>query len=890
MAADPTGLVQRMFGLMPMPNNFRSGDGLNTAGYTWQRSSTDDFDVFNVKFDHHFNANHRVSYTYNREKEFEYNTRYQQAYPDAPGGTVRRNDRFHTLSLLSTMRSTVLNELRIGVLRPDYRARYIWEIEGNEGFLPQAGGQPFIPVFNLISDVVDSADDPVRLFSPLYQFIDNVTWNRGRHTFKGGVDVRFSSTNSFNSNDVMPRANFGTGASPVQGLSTIGGIGQNLTTAENMLNDLTGSLSSVVQALNATGGARPEYQPGLYKYRHWKRPEVSLFFKDDWKVTPRLTLNLGVRWEYYGVPFDPNGRTASLEGGTGGIFGLSGTTFASMYRPGLQEGSLTRVNLIGPGTPNPDTKLYGEDYNNFAPAVGLTYQLPWFRRATVVRMGYGMAYERQALRLIDVISGDQPGLRERVLYQVGGHLDLRGVRLPLSPQGAPLATIPVTDRSQTVRVFDSGLRTPYIQNWNFSLQREVAKNWIVDLRYVGSKGTKLIRGADVNERNIFENGLLEAFRITQEGGDAPLFNRIFSGLNIAGLGTVNGSTITGSDAVRALNLTAGHLAGHNVATFAEYLNTNTQFTGVRGGILRRVGLPENFVMANPQFSSARLIGNYANSSFHSFQAELLKRFSSGWTFQGNYTWSKALGEEDGDGDDLNRSYRSSRDRGLDKRILGFSIEHVFRTSGTYELPFGPGKRFLSGNNRVLSRLVERWQFGSIVNYFTGSPISVFSGRASFNSFNAASTPATAVAALGREIGQVQRVGNGVVFYGNLRQVIDPSVANLTTRGNIRARSTLQAIADASGNLMFVNTLPGSPGALALGQFTGPSALRFDINVMKRVRVTERVTAELRADAISALNRPNFSNPTGDINSINFGRITATDDGNRILVVSMRLNF
>jgi hypothetical protein len=887
---DPTGLVPKLFDVMPLPNNYRVGDGLNTAGYTWQRSSSDDLNSMAIKIDHSFTAAHRATYSYNPEWESEYNTRYQQPFPSSPGGTIRRRDRLHTLSVLSTLRSNVLNEFRAGVLRPDMRGSAPWELEEHSGFLPRANGQPYIPVFNLVTDVVVSDDDPVRLFSPMYQFTDNLSWMRGKHAFKGGFEVRFASTNSFNSADVMPRANFGTGAVPVVNIDRIAGIGQNVGNATSMLNDLSGSLASVLQALNAVGGTDPQYQPGLYKYRHWKRPEISWFFKDDWKVTPNLTLNLGLRWEYYGVPYDPNGRTTGLVNGTAGIFGISGTTFADVYQPGRTNGSLSQVSLIGPGTANPDQKLYNEDYNNFAPAVGLSYALPWLKRKTILRAGYGVFYERNSLRLVDVVSGDQPGLLERVLFQSSSYLDLSGVRLPLEPRGVPLTPIPITDRTQIIRTFDTNLRTPYIQNWNLSIQREIARNTILDVRYVGSKGTKLIRGADINERNIFENGILEAFQITQAGGHAPLLDPIFTGLTISGLGRVDGARITGSDAMRANNTTQAYLAGNNVGAFAEYLNTSTQFTGIRGGLLRRAGLPENFVIANPQVSSARLNGNFANSTYHSLQVELIKRFSAGWTFQGNYTWSRSLGEEDGDGDSLNLSYRSGRDRSLDKGLLGFHRTHVIRTSGTYEFPFGPGKRFLGGSKGVLARLLERWQVGSIINVFSGDPISIFSGRSSFNSFNAASTPATAVGDLDKGLGSVQRVGNGVVYFSGLRQVPDPGVQNLTTANNIRGRSTMQGLADESGNLLMVNPVPGSPGTMGLGFFQGPGALRFDVNLVKRIKLTEAISFELRADAISALNTPNFNNPNGDMNSVNFGRITSTSDGNRILVVGGRINF
>jgi hypothetical protein len=890
MGPDSTGVVRRMLEVMPLPNNFRVGDGLNTAGYTWQRSSTDDFDVYNIKIDHNFNSSHRLSYTYNLEDEFEYNTRYEQTYPASPGGEIKRRDHFHTVSLLSTLSSRITNEFRAGFLRPDYLGLAPWQLEEFQDFLPRVNGRAYLPVAVSFSDIIVTDDNPVRLFSPLQQYVNNVSWTQGKHIFKAGVDVRLSSTDSFNSTDVMPRVNLGTGGVAVQNIERLPGIGQNLTAARNLLLDLSGSVNSVVQAFNATGGSNPQYEENLFKYRHWRRPEVSWFFKDDWKIHPRLTLNLGVRWEFYGVPADTDGRTASLEGGTAGIFGLSGSSYADVYQPGRLNGSLTRVNLIGAGTANPDTRLYRDDFNNFAPAIGFSWQVPWFKKATVIRAGYGIAYERQSLRLIDVVSGDQPGLRERVVFQSGNYLNLGNVSLPLATTGPPLTTIPVTDRAQTVRVFDQNLRTPYIQNWNFSIQRELARDMVFEVRYVGSKATKLIRGADINERNMFENGLLDAFLAAQQGGQSALLDRLFMGINVAGLGVVNGTSIRGADAARTISVTQTALSQNNPATFVEYFNTNTAFSGVRGGLLRRAGLPENFVIANPQFSSARLASNVANSNYHSLQLELNKRFSGGWTFQGNYTFSKALGEEDGDGDELNRSYRSGRDRTLDKKRLGFDFRHVVRTSGTYELPFGPGKLFLTGSRGFVARLVERWQVGSIVNIFSGQPMTIFSGRASFNTFNSASTPATNLVTVNNDFGSVVRRGNGVWYFEGLQQVRDPAINGLTTLNNIRSSSTLQAVADAQGNLVFVNAAPGSPGTSGLNFFDGPRSVRFDINVVKRVRLTERFTMELRADAISALNKPNFALPERDINSTNFGRITATDGGNRIMVVSARINF
>src|SRR5206468_2615689 len=102
-----------------------------------------------------------------------------------------------------------------------------------------------------------------------------------------------------------------------------------------------------------------------------------------------------------------------------------------------------------------------------------------------------------------------------------------------------------TDCSQPLYGFDPNLKDGYYQNWNFGIQRSLQKNTVFELRYVGSKGTRLVRSASINEINIFENGILDAFAITRAGGNAPLLDKIFNGI-----GGVNGTTLTGSDFIR----------------------------------------------------------------------------------------------------------------------------------------------------------------------------------------------------------------------------------------------------------------------------------------------------------------------------------------------------
>jgi Carboxypeptidase regulatory-like domain len=890
-----SSLMQRYLSQAPLPNNFLTGDpnvatdGLNTAGYTWQRPGSENFNHLSVKIDHAISNRHQLAFSFTREAGENLNGFLAQPLPQSLGGNVESLDYFYSLQLISTLSPTLVNEARYGALRPRFRFNAPWEVAGLDG-LPKAGNQPFVVDFVGITDPLNIGNDPQGRISPSYQFFDSLTWQRGRHTFKGGVEMRFVSTNGFNSFDVMPRAVIGSGGAAVQNVTTIAGIGQNATAAVNLLNNLSGSLANLRQAFNSPGGQSPVFLAGEGKQRTWQQREFSWFFKDDYKLRPNLTLNLGLRYEFFGVPYDANGKTVSLVGGSSSTFGLSGKSLNDIFKPGVQNGALTTLEQVGKNSINPDRLLYDNDRNNFAPALGFSWAPKFLgENKTVIRAGYGIGYERNSLRLLDVLAGDQPGLRSVTTFTQTGYLSLANAAFPLAAIGSPLSLTPLTDRTQTVRAYDTNQRTPYVQNWNVSVSRSLGNDMVLEARYVGNKGTRLIRGYDVNEANIFENGLLDAFNAVVAGGTHPLLDRIFNGLNL-GLGAINGTTVTAGASLRTNANTRDFFAFNNPGGFANYLNTTNNFITNRGDLLRRAGLPENFIVANPQFASARLTSNIASSSYHSFQLDFTKRFTSGWTWQSNYTLAKALGEEEGAGQEIIDSYRTLRNVRLDKRRLSFDVRHAWRNSGTYQLPIGPGGKFLNGKNGFLSRLVERWQIGAIYNVFSGDPLTVTAGRSSFNQFT--DTTPMLLGAFSPNAGRVAVGPDGVRFFANLSQIADPSIARITTAQGLQARSTLRAIADAAGNPLLVNPTPGVLGSLAPAYIEGPGSFRLDLNVLKRVKIRENVDFQFTANFIDALNTPQWDNPivaNRDINSLNFGRITGAG-GNRIIVLEGRINF
>jgi Carboxypeptidase regulatory-like domain len=898
MVPDPTGNVAIAMKDVPLPNNYRLGDGLNTAGFYWQEPGTSNFNLYNVKLDHTLTQNTRLAFSTQVRDQNSFNGYRGQVFPLQPSDSARTKNYLYTFSVTTTIRPNLLNEFRAGVNY--FEAGYTGPFYPNESsVLPHIGSQPFFFTFSTISQEYTSNNAPQGRTSPVYSYADSITWLKGRHALKGGAQVYFDSSNGYNSFYVLPGAITGAGSVPFTNISTITGIGANLSQAQNLLGDLSGSLSGWEQSFNSAGGKNPGYIPGEQDRRDWRQHEYSGFFKDDWKVSQNLTLNLGIRYEYYSPPFEPNGKAIIPLGGSAGAFGISGTSYGQAFTPGASSGSLTQLELVGPGSPNPNTAIYKPDYTTFLPGVGLSWS-PSKDNKTVFRAGYAMSSDRNSLRNADTEVGSNPGLNATETFSSGSLMNLSNVGVPFnpgtslsaaSPGASTLTTVPLTDRTQTLRVFDTGLRNQYYQNWNISVQRQITKDSFLSVRYVGTKGTKLLSGVNLNSDVIGSNGFLNAFNTTRTGGEAPLFDQLFAGLTVPGQGVVNGTTVRGSDYARSNSTMESYLANGNVGAFANYVNNTPLGTNVNGGLLTAAHLPQNFFVTNPQFLNVYLVGNNGNSTYNAMQVEYEKRFGHGWVYQGSYVWSKALGENElGSTQYYDNAYRDPENRSFDKRIMTFSRTSVFKSNGIYELPFGRGRSILTKANRLVDGILGGWRLSAILTYTSGVPFTVSAPVSTFDQFTTGQTP-DVIGVLPKSTGQLQFNGSGACYFCNFTQIRDPNISLLTP--SLASQSTLLARMG-PGGVILQNPLPGTLGTLAQTFFTSPNFFDVDASLSKTFRITERFNLEIRTDWLNATNHPDFSNATIDtsIDDTTFGRYTGAGgaNNNRIVVIGGRLNW
>jgi hypothetical protein len=942
LGADTSGFIQKMLAGMPLPNNFKSGsciqilqaascaataaagltsltDGLNVANFVWvRRGDTIVGNQFgtepdtnrtqaNFKIDHNFNQSHKFSVSYTWERDT--NVASPSPWPGGYAGSALRGPQVLTTSFVSTLSPSLLNEVRVGFRRSKSGNRQPCDIPAVRdsvlAFLPDVNGYPLMPQpVNFANNEIPSGCNTVTTNSPMWTFNDSVSWTKSKHAFKGGAEIRLASTQGYSEVSWIPQAIGGAGNFPVVNIETAlipGLIGNNLTNARNLLLTLSGSIASISQSFRL-------YQPTASTFQDWlgapsNQPpsrqyvqnEWSAFFKDDWKVRSALTLNLGIRYDFYAVPYEAHGFTSALVGGGLAGFGYTGRSWSNFWQYGQQNGPLTAVQFVGPHSPNPGSRLYNNDWTNFAPAVGFSWSFPWFGKdKTTVRGGYGISFLGTAGEGSSIDSAlSAPGTIDNETFTSTSYLNLSNIKLPV-PHLAPLQPLPLTQRTQPITTYDPNLRDPYIQTFNFSVTRTFQKNLTLDVRYVGTKGTKLFGSVPLNQPNYLTNGLLDALNVTRAGGNAPLFDQMLNGLNlnpgVAGFGAVgsvvNGVLQTGSMHLRQSTTYRANIANGNFAAVANSFNTSTQITGQGGGLLQNGGLPPNFIVNNPQFSSVTFGNNPGSSIYHSLQTQLTFRRTNGFTYQAVYVWSKAL--SNCFNPPACSTWANVLNRQLDRTVQSSDRRNDFRLFGSYELPLGQGHSLLGNSNGVISRLAERWQLSWITNWTSGAPLSL----TATNTYLGYGRPQI-VGPFSKNQGKALETAGLPVYFapGTYKSVTDPQCASVTPLQGLQTACTNLAIQNAQGQILLQNATPGTLGNLGQNWLTGPLYFRLDMSVSKTVRIKENKILQLRVDAQNVLNHPIFSSPNLNINDVNFGQITASNvTGSRTLQTQLRFNF
>jgi len=779
---------------------------------------------------------------------------------------------------------------------------------------------------------------PNLLNDPLWEYADTLSWSHGKHALKFGADLRLPRTDGYGFQPYIDTTygNLGGTAtqSPLQtetagtGTPTLGNTIVTLAAGQTYQSVYNGTAT---QAFNFRGTSRgiaanlaylmtdslgalntpywiesqADKDAGLAgwqdattrsnRYRSTAATEWAFFAKDDFKLSKSVTLNLGLRYEYYSPPHLGSGLTvAPVDLGTG-LFGVSrgagGKLFDNWLQPGnlyltnygntlpagatpldcktgVQQSALlpvstcdpkmlTALEFIGPDTTNPDKTVIRHDRNNFGPAVGFAWNVPWFGEGkTTVRGGYSIQYQRIAVRddILAPLDGGNTRIQAANVFDpdiaslINGptgrairYTDLAAL-VPRRPDVLPGAATPVYARGASFGAYDPGLANPYVQNFTLSVARQLTKKQSLDVRYVGTLQRKGLGSLGLNTSTVMYNPeLFNALAVTRAGGNDPLFDQMFAGIRLSGVAAtvplVNGTTSRGSDQLRLSTATQANLANGNFVAVANSLITSTiaagasgasglapgpAFTVLHNGCDRLANgntsiptrcFPENYLTNNPQLSNALYFGNLSRSNYHSMQVSYTLRPAAGFSVQTTYSWAKSMQLGTGGGAGLadpgstgGVAYTDPLQRDLDRQ-RGSEPLHSLRTNGTFELPFGPNKLLFSSTSGWLARVIERWQTSFILNLASGQPVSI-GGAGTMRYGN----PRYVVASPLWEIpkGELKWDGpgnnSGRFFSDNFASRTDPQCADTTqVAASLTAFCTLQSL--------YMTVPANTPGAI-----------------------------------------------------------------------------
>ncbi|MDP2997034.1 MAG: TonB-dependent receptor [Bryobacterales bacterium] len=639
---NPVG--RKIAGYYPKPNAQGTSDGRNNFFRVYDEDK--DYHSFLTRLDHSFNDSHRVFLRLNQS----YYMQTIQTLPTvAVGNFVDRGVWGLVLDDVYVISPRFLLNLRYGFTYQNPMTRRF-----SQGFdltslgLPQSlvneirdksdpGGIAFPDV--TVSNYAALGDTGGSYSTTNYQtFFGTMTRLAGNHSLRWGGEYRLMRENGYNFGNVAPSFNFqpdwtkgpnqNSGAAPIgQGLAAL----------------LYGLPSDGQVVVNASRAEQSTF--------------TGVFIQDDWKAARRLTVNLGVRYEYESPTTERFNR--SIRGFDfslpSPVSDLARANYAQNPIPALPADQFrTLGGVTFPGVGGAPRGLWTADKNNFAPRAGVAWQAS---SKTVIRSGYGIFHGLMGIDRQDVNQGGFNQITPFVASLTSG-VTYRATLSDPFPDGIQRATGSSlglrTQLGKTATYFDEYPLNHYMQRWTFSVQREVGHRTLVEGTYVGNRGTYLNASRQMNpvpRQYLSASATRDQAAIDFLGGQVT---NPFYGIPEF-LGTTLGNQRIGR---------------------SQLLKPYPQFSGIT------TDLPAGY------------------SYYHSMQWRVQKRLSRGSQFQASYTWSKFMEAT---------SYLNATDDRPEKVVSNQDHPHRFVISGIFELPVGRGRLLLGKARGWLQNLAGGWQ-------------------------------------------------------------------------------------------------------------------------------------------------------------------------------------
>jgi len=863
IANNPAGItldqaLSAAINAQPLPNNFNAGDGLNTAGFNFGSPQHERQYDFVTKFDYRLNDKNLIYVRYAQGEQNSFGDSVnggRPIFPDSPNFVdTFRDPKNLAINYRWSPTNRLINEFILGL----NKFAFSFDTAKPDPNIPYS----FINIATANTNFVRNAR---RLQT--WQYVDNVTLDYSPHVLKSGVNFRFGQQTDDRSSvagaGLEPTVSFSGAAGytafnlPVAGATSINST--DLTRLQNTVNDLLGRVGTVSQAFVSDPNNPNQFAPAGTRWNFTaKYPELDFYFQDNWKARPNLTLDLGARWE---VKLNPS----------------------SDGRPILIANQPVTLGSAASNTLKWSTgDLFKNDFRKVLPSIGFAWD-PFKSGKTAIRGNYRIASDRIATQLFAAsiyqnIPGNVFGASNSTYGQGGGLFRNVGpVIAALAPTSTPDALRqPPAFGTGSINLIDPALEFPQVHSWVMSFQREISKNNVLEVNYVGKHGVHLQGAYNANQVNINakvagqSDSFLDAFNKIRADGlyNSPLINLIMSG---------NAANNAGTARFRALNTT--NITQGNVAAAAVVASQKTCVAAdVTAGICTNAQLNQrlfdaygfsSLLQPYSQFTGGLVIFDSNDYSwYHGLEIIFKRRVSSGSHFQIAYTLSRSMDNRSWDPSITAFSTGASQsasstpfnnsDRSLNYAWSDFDRRHALQGTYRYELPFGKGRKFGSGIPKGLDYAIGGWQLSGTLLVSSGRPFTVYSGLTTFsNSVNSTAD----CNGCSRDMGEL------VVESGR----------NFWFDSNARAK--------------FSSPAPGSIGNSGRNFFLQPAYFQTDASLSKQFRITERINFDLRVDARNLTNTPSFSAPTATLTSTIFGRINdSVDSAARRVQFSGKINF
>ena len=741
---DPAAL--KIINLFPLPNR-PNGQGFN---FVYNPVLINNQDSFDIRVDHQLTPQDSFFGTFSFGNV---DNQRPDPFPGLAGGGffsghVKNLARSAGLSDVHTFSSNKINEIKLGYTRyvveaiPNFAGQNISGQMGIPGIFdpnnPLAtGGLPFIG-FTTVSALGSTDWFPEFLRENNYQLIDSFTLVHGRHSFKFGGDLKRRQHGFFQTQNRRGDFYF----DPL--------MTENLT-------DGSGGSDVASFLLGYPSSAFRDGQKGTFGMRWW---EFSTYLMDDFRVSSRLTLNLGLRYDLFTPMVEQHNRLANFDFVTG--------QFVAPGMPGVSASG----NVV-------------TDKNNFGPRLGFAWT-PGSEK-TVVRGGFGIFYDVQADQNDAELAYNPTGVFfSQNITTNPANIPTTRLSTGLPPPAYPTLANPSGRASAAL--FNN--RTSYIEEWNLNVERSLSNTAVLQVAYVGTHGVKLSTLSNLNQPG------------------APLDSNF-------------------SDP-------SGNLG-------RPYFNTV------------------------PNISAIRTMQNQAGSISHGLQLKFEKRFARDWSMLSAYTYQHTIGQvTEDEAEEPQNTYNRKAERGNNPP----DFRHQFTSAWSYELPFGPGKRYATGQGAT-RWLVGGWQLNGIIAMYSGQ---AFTPILSFDPTNTGSGGA-----------RPDLVGDPYNF------------SNATSAGCPSNQQTISCWYNPAA-FAVPPVAPGQTfatlfGNASRGMLRGPAQYNVDFSVFKNFQIKEDQNLQLRGEAFNLFNTPEFGLPYNAVDVTGTaGSISSTVHSSRQLQVALKYTF